>query len=85
MLVSANYNIYIIPEWIVILYLAIMVWSFIKSLDEVETFIYWLLLILIMADVKCKKCGYSWKTKSKLLKVSCPSCGAKVDVKEQKK
>jgi len=27
--------------------------------------------------IKCKKCGYEWDTKSKLLKVSCPSCGDK--------
>lgn len=30
--------------------------------------------------MKChnEKCLYEWKTKSKMLLVSCPSCGAKV-------
>ena len=27
--------------------------------------------------VKCKKCEYEWDTKSKLIMVSCPSCGTK--------
>ena len=27
---------------------------------------------------KCKKCGYEWKTKSKLMFISCPSCMQKV-------
>jgi len=26
----------------------------------------------------CHKCGHSWITQSKYVKVSCPSCGAKV-------
>jgi len=28
--------------------------------------------------LKCQKCDYEWVTKSKLLMVSCPSCGTKV-------
>ena len=28
--------------------------------------------------LKCEKCGYEWETHSKLIKVSCPSCGSKV-------
>ena len=27
---------------------------------------------------KCNYCEYEWNTKSKMLKVSCPSCGMKV-------
>ena len=34
-----------------------------------------------MTKVKCKKCGYSWTTKSKHVMVTCPSCLAKVRVK----
>ncbi len=34
----------------------------------------------IKKDINCKKCKYSWKTKSKLLKASCPNCGDKVKV-----
>jgi len=37
-----------------------------------------------MKEAKCSKCGYEWKTKSQLLKVSCPSCGNKVKIKEIK-
>ena len=32
--------------------------------------------------VKCK-CGYEWDCNSKLMKVSCPSCGSKV-IRENK-
>jgi DNA-directed RNA polymerase subunit RPC12/RpoP len=28
--------------------------------------------------VACHRCGYEWWTKSKLIRVTCPSCGAKV-------
>lgn len=28
--------------------------------------------------VKCGKCGHEWKTKSKLILVTCPSCNYKV-------
>jgi DNA-directed RNA polymerase subunit RPC12/RpoP len=28
--------------------------------------------------VKCQKCGYEWWTRSKLMLVTCPSCGHKV-------
>ena len=28
--------------------------------------------------IKCDKCGYSWKTKSKLNLVSCPNCCRKI-------
>ena len=33
-------------------------------------------------EVKCKKCGYEWDTKSELIKVSCPSCGDKINKEE---
>jgi len=32
--------------------------------------------------IKCKYCGYEWNTRSKHVKVSCPSCLNKVDNKE---
>ena len=38
-----------------------------------------------MKEINCLNCGYVWKTKSQLLKVSCPSCGNKVKVKDIKK
>ena len=28
-------------------------------------------------NIKCQKCGYEWYTKSKLRRVTCPSCGCK--------
>ncbi|MHA1481991.1 MAG: hypothetical protein ACTSQA_00960 [Candidatus Heimdallarchaeaceae archaeon] len=28
-------------------------------------------------EIKCKKCKYKWVTRSKLIFVSCPSCGTK--------
>jgi len=31
-----------------------------------------------MAEIKCKKCGYKWQSKSKHIYVSCPSCLGKV-------
>lgn len=30
-----------------------------------------------MVKIKCKKCQYEWETNSKLILVSCPSCGTK--------
>ena len=33
-------------------------------------------------EVKCPKCQWKWKTKSKAVIVSCPSCGNKVKVRE---
>jgi predicted nucleic acid-binding Zn-ribbon protein len=38
-----------------------------------------------MTDAECKKCGYSWETNSKMILVSCPSCGSKVKIREIKK
>ena len=35
--------------------------------------------------VKCKFCGYEWKTKSKMIYVSCPSCLRKVKIREIRK
>ena len=32
--------------------------------------------------MKCHKCGYEWKTKSKHVYVTCPSCLAKVKVEQ---
>lgn len=29
-------------------------------------------------EIKCPKCNHSWKTKSKLKLVTCPSCNLKV-------
>ncbi len=31
----------------------------------------------IEKQMKCKKCKYKWITKSELIMISCPSCGAK--------
>ncbi len=28
-------------------------------------------------NITCVHCGYAWQTKSKLLTVTCPSCGGK--------
>jgi len=36
-----------------------------------------------MKEIKCK-CGYVWKTKSKLKMVTCPNCGLKVNSEEYK-
>lgn len=33
----------------------------------------------------CQKCGYSWESKSKMVTVSCSSCGVKVKLREIKK
>ena len=33
--------------------------------------------------IKCKKCGYTWNTDSKLIYVSCPSCLQKVETKQK--
>ena len=35
-----------------------------------------------MITPKCQKCGYEWETNSEMIKVSCPSCGNKVKIKE---
>jgi len=32
--------------------------------------------------VKCHRCGYEWWTRSRLIFATCPSCGAKVRVRE---
>ena len=32
--------------------------------------------------VRCSGCGYEWETQSKHVKVSCPSCGKKVEIRE---
>ena len=29
-------------------------------------------------EITCNHCGYKWRTKSKLVHVSCPSCQGKV-------
>ena len=34
--------------------------------------------------VKCEKCGYEWETKSKLILITCASCGLKVKNKIKK-
>jgi len=36
-----------------------------------------------MKKVTCKNCGYSWETESLLLKVSCPSCGSKIKIRDK--
>ena len=35
---------------------------------------------------KCQnpKCLYEWETNSNLIKVSCPSCGSKVELREKR-
>lgn len=33
-----------------------------------------------LRKVKCPNCGYIWKTKSKLLSVTCPSCQLKTKI-----
>ena len=35
--------------------------------------------------VRCPKCNYEWNTNSKLIKVSCSSCGAKIKIRERLK
>ena len=36
---------------------------------------------------KCQnpKCLYEWECNSKLMKVSCPSCGSKVELRDKRK
>jgi len=36
-------------------------------------------------EMKCKFCKYEWETKSKMILVSCPSCGNKNKIRELKK
>jgi predicted RNA-binding Zn-ribbon protein involved in translation (DUF1610 family) len=36
-------------------------------------------------ETKCLKCGYEWHTNSRLVTVSCPSCGNKVKIRDQLK
>ncbi len=38
-----------------------------------------------MTEAKCLKCDYEWDSKSKLIFVSCPSCGNKVKIREIEK
>ncbi len=33
-------------------------------------------------NIKCVKCNYAWYTNSKMVLVSCPSCGNKVKIRE---
>jgi Zn finger protein HypA/HybF involved in hydrogenase expression len=33
---------------------------------------------------KCTKCQYEWESNSKMIMVSCPSCGNKVRIREIK-
>ena len=35
--------------------------------------------------VKCLECNYEWETKSKMVKVSCSSCGAKIKLRDKVK
>lgn len=35
-----------------------------------------------MSQTKCKKCGYEWNYKGKLLQVTCPNCGYKTPRKK---
>ncbi len=35
-----------------------------------------------MIKTTCLKCSYEWITKSKLITVSCPSCGSKVKIRD---
>lgn len=35
-----------------------------------------------MVKAKCTNCKYEWKTNSTMLRVSCPSCGNKVKIRE---
>ena len=34
--------------------------------------------ILKPKRIKCKRCGYSWRTESRLARVTCPNCQTKV-------
>jgi len=34
-------------------------------------------------EIKCPKCKHEWKTKSKLILVTCPSCQLKVKIKNE--
>ena len=34
-----------------------------------------------MKKAKCQKCKYTWESRSKLMNVSCPSCGIKVKIR----
>ncbi len=35
-----------------------------------------------MVKAKCTKCCYEWDSDSLMIKVSCPSCGNKVKIRE---
>jgi len=37
-----------------------------------------------MIQAKCPNCKYEWNSFSKMFKVSCPSCGNKVKIRELK-
>jgi len=37
-----------------------------------------------MKETKCHNCGYGWISNSNMVRVSCPSCGAKVKLREVK-
>ncbi len=36
------------------------------------------------AQCKNKECLYEWDSNSKMLKVSCPSCGSKVNLRDKR-
>ena len=44
-------------------------------------------MLIIINEVKtmkakCNKCDYEWDTQSRLMMVSCPSCGQKVKIRD---
>jgi len=41
-----------------------------------------LILLIIMVKATCTTCTYNWESNSKMFKVSCPSCGNKVKIRE---
>ena len=38
---------------------------------------------MIKQNIKCSKCGYEWKTRTKMLFVVCPKCLRKAEVKNE--
>lgn len=44
-------------------------------------YIYILPILILIMKVRCKKCGYRWNTRSKMILVSCSCCGQKVKIK----